>query len=68
MLQGWTLHSNFLKSMQKWRVDLWHLATIEAAPLFLRVTATVVAIPQSSLSSLLHLQWLMQWVLLPLPS
>ncbi len=45
MPQGWTSRSDFVRSVRKGRVDLWHLATIEAAALFLRVVDAIVVVP-----------------------
>jgi hypothetical protein len=39
MPQGWTSCSIFVRSIWKWRVDLWRLATIKASALFLQVAA-----------------------------
>ncbi len=39
------LHYNFVRPMRKWRVDLWHLTTIKAIALLLRVSALVVVVP-----------------------
>jgi hypothetical protein len=38
------LNSDFVRSMQKWRVDLWHPTTIEATALFSWVAAAVVVV------------------------